>query len=241
MGEVEKLNVFDNERLGNGEWVFSGEIAKHFDEHVSKSVPLYEQGHSLICDISDFFVRNDSVVYEIGCSTGTLLRDLANKHSSKDAKFIGIDVIEDMIHEAKRKCIDMRNIELIHSDILDFEFQKTDLIISYYTMQFIPPKYRQDIINKVYNSLNWGGAYIFFEKMRAPDARFQDITVQLYQEYKLKNGFSSDEIIGKMRSLKGVLEPFSMIGNIGLLERAGFVDYTPIMSYLGFTGVLCIK
>ena len=27
-------------------------------------------------------------------------------------------------------------------------------------MQFIPPRFRQEIINKIYKSLNWGGAFI---------------------------------------------------------------------------------
>ena len=58
-------------------------------------------------------------------------------------------------------------------------------------MQFIKPKVRQKVFNKIYNSLNWGGAFILFEKVRAPDARFQDITTQLYSEFKKKNGFFS--------------------------------------------------
>ena len=60
--------------------------------------------------------------------------------------------------------------------------------------------------------LNWGGAFVLFEKVRGPDARFQDILSQLYNEFKLRNGFSSEEIVEKTRSLKGVLEPFSTQG-----------------------------
>ncbi len=63
-----------------GNWKFGGEASKHFDEHVSKSVPLYNEGHQLICDMSDFFVKPDSVVYEVGCSTGSLTLKLA-EHS----------------------------------------------------------------------------------------------------------------------------------------------------------------
>ena len=41
------------------------------------------------------------------------------------------------------------------------------------------PKSRQLFINKIYNSLNWGGALILYEKIRGPDARFQD-TLNFY-------------------------------------------------------------
>ena len=36
-------------------------------------------------------------------------------------------------------------------------------------------KFRQKLIDKLYNSLNWGGGLILFEKIRGNDARFQDI------------------------------------------------------------------
>ena len=83
-----------------------------------------------------------------------------------------------------------KNIKFINADLKKIKLKKSDLIICYYTIQFVKPKDRQIIFNKIYNSLNWGGAFIFFEKVRAPDARFQDISVQLYNEYKLKKLFS---------------------------------------------------
>ena len=33
-------------------------------------------------------------------------------------------------------------------------------------------------IKKIYKSLNWGGGFIMFEKVRAPDARFQDLMLK---------------------------------------------------------------
>ena len=118
---------------------------------------------------------------------------------------------------------------------------KSDLILSYYTIQFIPPRHRQTIINKIYKSLNWGGAFIMFEKIRANDARFQDIFSIIYNDFKLKNGYSPDEIINKTKSLKGVLEPFSDFGNLGLLKRSGFKDIIPIFQWMNFKGYLSIK
>jgi tRNA (cmo5U34)-methyltransferase len=97
------------------------------------------------------------------------------------------------------------------------------------------------MINKIYETLNWGGAFIWFEKVRAPDARFQDYINGLYTEYKLENGYSSEEIISKSRCLKRVLELFSTAGNLGLMECAGFVGVMPIMKYLCFEGYLAIK
>ena len=80
-----------------------------------------------------------------------------------------------------------------------------------------------------------------FEKVRASDARFQDIMTSLYNEYKLTQDYSVESIFAKTRSLKGVLEPFSTQGNLDMLKRAGFVDINTIQKYICFEGFLAIK
>ena len=82
---------------------------------------------------------------------------------------------------------------------------------------------------------------MIFEKVRAPDARFQDINNQIYVDFKLLNGFTEEEIINKSRSLKKVLDPFSSKGNIELFQRAGFVDINTIFKWVCFEGFLLIK
>ena len=109
------------------------------------------------------------------------------------------------------------------------------------TVQFIDPSIRQNLIDKIYLSLAWGGAFFFIEKVRGSDARFQDILNQFYNEFKLDNGFSYEEILNKTMSLKGVLEPFSSEGNLGLLKRAGFQDIMTVMRWGCFEGVIAIK
>ena len=69
-----------------GNWTFSGDASVNFDQHVSKSVPLYMMGHDLICDLSDYFVQTDSIIYDIGCSTGNLIEKLY-KFSNKKVRF----------------------------------------------------------------------------------------------------------------------------------------------------------
>lgn len=236
--------VGDRIQADRGNWTFGGATAQGFDDHVSKSVPLYLEGHDLICDLSDFFVKPDSVVYELGCSTGTLTLKLAEHNRAKpNARFIGIDVEEAMVAVAQAKLKDNPglNASFIAADCMSFDMEMADLIVCYYTVQFISPAVRQALIDKLYKTLNWGGALLLFEKVRGADARFQDILTALYTDYKLRMGYTADEIICKSRSLKGVLEPFSTQGNIDLLRRAGFDDINTIQKYLCFEGFIAIK
>jgi len=236
--------VGDNIQADCGNWTFGGATAQGFDEHVSKSVPLYLEGHNLICDLSDFFVTSDSVVYEIGCSTGTLTLKLAEHNKAKpNARFIGIDIEENMVAAAAEKqdqCPEL-NASFIAGDAVEIDMEPADLIVCYYTIQFISPSVRQALIDKLYKTLNWGGALLLFEKVRGADARFQDILTALYTDFKLRMGYTAEEIVFKSRSLKGVLEPFSTQGNIDLLTRAGFKDINTIQKYLCFEGFIAIK
>ena len=49
-------SVGDNIRATRASWDFNGETALKFDDHVSKSVPGYNEGHEIIISLSDYFV-----------------------------------------------------------------------------------------------------------------------------------------------------------------------------------------
>ncbi len=233
-------NSGDGIRAGNANWRFDGDVVDQFEAHVGKSVPLYEEGHALIEKLSDYFVKDDSVCYELGASTGKLSHRLASRHDFRDARFIGLEKEADMVEKA-RELYQKPNLTFLEADVTDFSYEKADLIVAYYTVQFIHPKLRQQLIDTVYEQLHWGGAFIMYEKVRGSDARFQDILTGLYTDYKLDQGYSAEEIVAKSRSLKGVLEPFSTQGNLDMLRRAGFVDIMTVQKYMNFEGFLAIK
>ena len=179
---MSKFKTGQKIKTSNSNWKFSGKVVKYFDEHILKSVPLYYEGHNLICSISDHFLQNDSIVYDLGCSTGTLIKKLNERHSEKKIYFNGVEIEKDMVDKAK-KLNKEKNVKILKKNLQNLKLRKNDFIICYYTIQFIPPRIRQKVINKIYESLNWGGAFLFFEKVRGPDARFQDILTGVYNEF----------------------------------------------------------
>lgn len=225
----------------NARWSFDG-ISGSFSDHVRRSVPLYEEGHELTCRLSDYFVGPGSAVYDIGTSTGVLARKLADWHEGKPGvRVVGLDPVASMIEQCQRFHGRRDDLRFVCADALSFEFEKASLFTSYYTIQFVHPQVRQTLIDRLYERLHWGGALVMFEKVRAPDARFQDYMTQIYADFKLKNGYDEKEVVGKTRSLKGVLEPFSTRGNLDLLERAGFKDIMTVQKWVCFEGFLAIK
>jgi tRNA (cmo5U34)-methyltransferase len=225
--------------MSNGGWSFDVPPAD-FESHIGRSVPFYSEGHDLIARASDFFLPDNAVVYDLGTTTGSVVRKILTRHPDKKISITGLDVIPAMIEYAKKVTEDNR-ASFLCSSALDFDYEKSHLFVSYYTLQFIHPSVRIDLLKKIYDALHWGGALLLFEKVRAPDARFQDYMGQIYTEYKLDNGFSHEQIINKERSLKGILEPFSENGNHILLKEAGFIDIMTIYKWVNFQGWLAIK
>lgn len=141
----------------------------------------------------------------------------------------------------QKKNLKKKNISFFNKDVTKYKFKKSDLYISLFTIQFIHQKYRQKLLTKIYDSLNWGGGLIIAEKVRSYDARTQDMSNQIYNEWKRGNGFNSNQILNKTTSLAGVLDPFSSKGNLDQFKRAGFKDISTVAKYICFEMFLLIK
>ena len=237
MGKLVDRNI----AADNGEWTFDG-IVEEFDQHVRRSVPQYDLGHDLVCKLSDFFLPYGASIVDLGMATGNLSKKLLNYHRKReDISLTGIDWIDDMVREAKKRCSDDHRATFTNGNIVTFNIEPSSMIISYLTLQFIHPRSRQAIFEKVYQSLEPGGAFFLFEKIRAPTARLQDIMGQLYLDFKLEQGFNEAEIVNKQRSLKGVLEPLSTHEWLDMAQKAGFTEVATVMRYICFEGILAIK
>lgn len=236
-----KTSAGENIKVLNSSWTFGGNVANKFNAHVERSIPFYNEGHALICRISDFFLKNKSTCFELGSSTGTLLKKLAVRHKNKNINFIGVDSEINMVKKSKKELKKFKNIFIKKGDITKYKLKESNLIISYYCIQFVPINKRQKLISDIYKSLNKGGCFLFFEKIRMKNSKLQDISSTIYTDFKLEHGYTPAEIIAKLRSLKGVLEPNLTNENINLLKKAGFKEIETIFNYIPFEGIMAIK
>lgn len=239
---MKKKLVDDNLTMLSGNWTFAN-IEKKFDKHIEKSIPFYNDIHNICLNCSEFFNSEDAIFLDIGCSTGTLIKKFTTKYPYKDfkMKFIGVDSIKSMIKEAKKKNNDKRVI-LKNIPINDFKMiNEVNLITSVFTMQFIKPQKRQSVYNKLYKNLAAGGALLLFEKVLAENGKFQDIYNNVYNDFKLNQNFTEQQISQKTLSLRGKLECFSSKENMKCLKDSGFKKITTVFKWYCFEGYLCVK
>lgn len=225
--------------LNLGEWKFDESVVPIFDEHVNQSVPMYEEIHNLIGDISTWYLLDGTNMYDIGTSTGKVIHTLKNKHPSKKVNYIGIDNSKEMIEKVSNNLPDAK---FIYEDVTEgFEFKNASLITSVLTMQFIQEDKRQYIINNVYEGLNKGSAFILVEKVIGNNSRFNEIWNDLYHELKLKNGLSEKHVFDKARAIRGIMKPYTVQENTDLLKNAGFKDIDMFFKWNNFVGFIAVK
>ncbi|MDC0402617.1 methyltransferase domain-containing protein [Candidatus Pelagibacter sp.] len=158
-----KKSLGQNIKADNASWTFDNDVWKNFDKHINKSIPLYLLCHKLGLEISDFFLEEKSNVIDLGCSTGTFINKINERHRNKNLQIRGYDAIKNMVKTAKKNNKGKKNIKFLNKDIVKDKLPNNiDLITSFFTLTFIKPSHRQIVFNKIFKSLNWGGGSSLF-------------------------------------------------------------------------------
>lgn len=220
---------------------FTQDVATVFDNMLERSIPLYLESMKSICWWAQHAIKSDSNVYDIGCSTGTLLKHLAPNINAPRVKYIGIDSSGPMIEKAKVNLKDLENVNLIHEDACHIKFENASLVVSNFTLQFIGLEKRAALLNNISSSLIPGGYFIISEKIEFTNSDSNDLVTAAYDDYKLKNGYSREEIERKRKSLDGVLIPMKWRELLHTLESLGFEDCIPIVQWHNFVTFVCRK
>ena len=234
------MDVGDGIHLAGQSWNFD-EAAGSFDRHVIRSVPQLEEQREYVARLARFFLHRNARAYELGVSTGRLAEAVLRHSADRRLSYVGIDISDEMVRRAQENLGSDPRFSAEAADILSYRFEPASLVLSYYTLQFVPVARREELLRKIYSALTDGGALLLYEKTLASHPLVQDLLGQLYVDFKLGHGFSSDEIFNKAKSLQGVADPRSSDWNKALLRRCGFAIVESIFRNHCFEGFLAIK
>lgn len=234
------LNVGTDIGLAHETWSFA-EAIENFDDHILQSVPNCQQQREYIASLSRFFLHADARVYEIGVSTGELAKTVLERTPERQLHYIGLDIEPTMVKKAAHRLQNDSRFTAHCTNAVNHAFENPALIISYYTLQFIPLPERKKLLKRIFEALEPGGALILYEKTLGENAQVQDILSQLYFDFKSEQGLSSDSILNKALALRGVSMPLSLDENHKLLQASGFEAIEMIYRAYCFAGYLAIK
>ena len=211
---------------------FSFDNMGDFDTHIDLSIPNYSFAAEQVRNLSEYFIQDDTNVYDLGCSTGKFLKSLPLRDN---VRYVGIDCSENLIP----KNGDNDGIRWECCDLLNYkDFNQSSYVISMFTLQFLPLHKRKFLLEKIRQGLNTGGAFISCEKVYSSNAKFQDITNSLYYEHKRKN-FEGNEILNKEKDLRKIMQIQSLEQSIKDLEEIGKVDI--FWRSFNFVGLIVVK
>ncbi|MDC0932403.1 carboxy-S-adenosyl-L-methionine synthase CmoA [Arcobacteraceae bacterium] len=234
-----KDNIF--EKPIKKQFEFDEDVASVFDDMLSRSVPHYEDMLNLTTSFALKYTSENSTIYDLGCSTATTLINIA-KNSKHDLNLVGIDTSSAMLDRAKHKTnaygID---IEFIEDDIFNVDFKTSNVIISNYTLQFIRPMKREQLVKKIYNSLEVGSVFIFSEKVITDNKILNKQFIDEYYDFKKTQGYSEFEISQKREALENVLIPYSYEENKKMILDAGFKNFDCLFKWINFATFIAIK
>lgn len=220
---------------------FDEAVASVFDDMLSRSVPFYDDVHKLIISLILTEQKDTKSVLDLGSSTAKFLLDLHSKMSAT-MKLKGLDNSKAMLARAKQKCQAFgADIELELIDMLDYDYGDEDVIVANYTLQFIRPMQRTELVKRLHDSLNDDGLFIFSEKIVFNDKRLDKEIIDIYYKYKKEQGYSEYEISQKREALENVLIPFTIKENIQMCKDAGFTNVKTIFQWANFATFVAKK
>jgi tRNA (cmo5U34)-methyltransferase len=223
-----------NQAFREGNKNFSFEAITNFDNHIAKSIVDYESIVEDIVILSDYFIEDGENYYDIGCSTGKLVKQLGERHPNSNC--IGVEIAENFNDDLKT----IDNVRFDKKDVKVYSFRDISFITSIFTLQFIPIRDRQIVVNNIYQAMNTGGGFILLEKMFYEDSKVNAMISSIAYDYKLSN-FTEKEILSKERDLRKIMKIYSLEQNIQMLKNAGFKKIEVIWRRHNFTGVIAIK
>jgi len=220
---------------------FDEAVASVFDDMLSRSVPFYDEVRQLVIDVILAEAEPGMRVIDLGSSTAKFLLELSHR-SEVDLHLVGIDNSEAMVERARRKAEAFgAEVTLELADILTHDYRGFDVAVANYTLQFIRPMQRTALVERIAQELSEGGRFVFSEKVVFGEKHLDKQMIDVYYDYKRKQGYSDYEIAQKREALENVLIPFTIEENIRMCQAAGFTEVHTIFQWANFVTFVARK
>lgn len=220
-----------------------------FDNHIENSIRGYTNLHHDVIKLSEYFVEDETDVVDIGCSTGKTIYEMMKQNSrfAPLAHYSGIEYASGFVNDmnARHRQIEseeLGSVKFHNMDVRNASFANCSLVTSLFTLQFMPPRSRRDLVKKIHHGLNTGGAFIFAEKTMARDARLQEIMTFQFYDHKSEH-FEADDLLSKERELRSMMKCSTWNDLHSLCMTAGFcaTKIQPFWQNHLFVGAIAIK
>lgn len=236
--------LFSDPLRAPGPFRFDAEVVGVFPDMIQRSVPGYETVIAMSGLLAARFAQPDSNVYDLGCSLGATTLAMRHRLSDRNCRIVAVDNSAAMI----ARCSELiaadgarTPVELIEADINEVALSNASMIVLNYTLQFVPPALRLQLLRRAAEALRPGGILVLSEKVLLEDQALDQLNVDLHHDFKRAHGYSDMEISGKRDSLENVLLPETLSDHRGRLREAGFRSAEVWFQCFNFASLIALK
>jgi tRNA (cmo5U34)-methyltransferase len=239
-----KDTLFSQPISNIGDFRFDQGVADVFSDMIQRSVPGYANIITTIGELAKRFVQSNSNVFDLGCSLGAATLAMRRSISSENVTMFAVDNSTAMIERCQRNVDAYRSaipVKVLQKDIRDVEIENASMVVINFTLQFLPPEQRNDLLKKVYQGLNKGGLLLLSEKLRFADNCVDQLLTDLHHDFKRANGYSELEISQKRTALENVMRTDTAEIHLSRLQESGFSHIATWFQCFNFTSLVAIK
>ena len=210
------------------DFVFDDRVVNVFPDMINRSVPGYATIVPMTGMLARRYAQPDSRLYDLGCSLGAVSLAMQGAVRRSGTRIIAVDSSPDMIRRldeilgASNPQNDVSRIETVMQDILETEIREASVVVLNFTLQFIEPTRRQELLGRIATGLLPGGILVLSEKISFPDPEEQSLQTEWHHDFKRAQGYSELEIARKRDALENVMRPESLEQHRQRLANAGF-------------------
>ncbi|MCY3770165.1 MAG: carboxy-S-adenosyl-L-methionine synthase CmoA [Gammaproteobacteria bacterium] len=239
-----KDELFTHTQPSPGDFCFDERVARVFPDMIRRSVPGYQTVVELIGSIAARHVQPDSRVYDLGCSLGSCTLSMYSQIGDPSVQYVALDnsgVMLEKCRSALEGTIPPAQLKLVERDVERAEIRGASVVVMNFTLQFVAPECRQELLDRIYRGLLPGGALVLSEKIRFRDPAAGTVQEQLHQQFKKANGYSEMEISRKRSSLEKIMILDDLATHEKRLTNAGFGCILQWFQSFNFVSVLALK
>ena len=112
-----------------------------------------------------------------------------------------------MVEVLKKRFECHHNVSVVCDDVRHGGVNKTQVIVVFLTLMFIPVHERQRVIDRLRANLLKGGVLVVVDKVCDHGGYFATVLKRLTMQFKLQQGAKPEDVLNKEMSLAGVQIP----------------------------------
>lgn len=226
------------------DFAFDEQVARVFPDMIRRSVPGYETVIAMLGVFAKEYVQDNTHIYDLGCSLGAASLAMRRHIQASGCRLIAVDNAEAMVKHCQENLEQDQSITAVEvrcEDIQNTPISNASLVTLNFTLQFIKPDERQDLLQGISDGLNPGGALVLSEKIVFPDESSQQSQTDWHHSFKRANGYSDLEISQKRQAIENVLIPETIETHIERLKAVGFSQVECWFQCFNFVSFVAIK